>query len=167
MAGRLAAFKCPVQVFDPHVPAADITRAGCEPAELDRLIESSDVVSLHCPSTASTRGIIDRTRLGRFKPGALLINVARGDLVDTAALVEALQSGQLAGAGLDVSNPEPIGLDHPLRTLENVVFTAHIASASVPAATRLRTSVAQTAALAVRGEPLPNVVNGVATPARR
>jgi D-3-phosphoglycerate dehydrogenase / 2-oxoglutarate reductase len=166
VARRLLAFKCPVSVFDPQVPAEEISRAGCQPSELASLLETCDVVSLHCPSTAATRGMIDAARLARFKLGSLLINVARGDLVDTAALVEALRSGQLSGAGLDVSNPEPIPAGHPLRSLENVVFTAHIASASVPAVKRLRTCVAETAACALRGDPLSNVVNGVASPAR-
>ncbi len=167
VASRLVAFKSPIMVFDPQVPADQIRSAGYKPAELSQLLETADVVSLHCPSTASTRGMINAARLARFKPGALLINVARGDLVDTQALVDALQSGKLAGAGLDVSNPEPIPAEHPLRTLDNVVFTAHIASASVPAVSRLRHAVANTAALAVQGKTLPNVVNGVATPARR
>ncbi len=164
---RLAAFKSAVQVFDPQVSPVAIAEAGCQSVDLERLIETSDVVTLHCPSVAATRGMINGERLARFKPGALLINVARGDLVDTQALVEALKSGRLSGAGLDVSNPEPIPLDHPLRNLENVVFTAHLASASVPAVTRLRTSVAETAAVALRGELPPNIVNGVSSPVKR
>jgi D-3-phosphoglycerate dehydrogenase len=161
VAGRLRAFKCRVLAADPMVPPTEIERAGCTPVSLDELLRSADVVSLHCPSTAGTRRLIDRTALAKMKRSALLINVARGDVVDSEALVEALQDGRLGGAGLDVFDPEPIPPDHPLLGMSNVILTPHIASASVPAATALRTMVAQTVVKALRGEPLPNVVNGV------
>lgn len=159
VAARLRAFKCNVLACDPVVPAADIERAGCTPASFDELLKRADVVTLHCPSTAGTRRLIDGAALAKMKPGALLINVARGDVVDTAALVEALRAGHLGGAGLDVCDPEPIPADHPFTGMGNVIMTPHIASASVPAVTTLRTLVAQTVARALRGEPLLNVVN--------
>ena len=87
VARRLLAFKSPVQVFDPQVSASEIKQAGCEPVDLERLCETSDVVSLHCPSTAATRGMINAERLKRFKPGSLLINVG------------AWRSGRYGGAG--------------------------------------------------------------------
>jgi D-3-phosphoglycerate dehydrogenase len=161
VANRLRAFKCRVLAADPMVPPAEIERAGCKPVSLDELLGSADVVSLHCPSTAGTRRLIDRAALAKMKRGALLINVARGDVVDSEALVEALRDGRLGGAGLDVFDPEPIPPGHPLLGMSNVILTPHIASASVPAAIALRTSVAQTVAKALRGEPLANVVNGV------
>jgi phosphoglycerate dehydrogenase-like enzyme len=107
--------------------------------------------------------MIDRATLARMKPGAILINVGRGDLVESAALVDALQRGHLAAAGLDVFDPEPMPPDTPLLRMENVVVSAHIASASVRAAHRLRATTAGIVARAVRGETLPNVVNGAAT----
>jgi len=161
VADRLRAFKCKLVAFDPVVPPADIDRAGCAPAGLDELLQTADLVTLHCPSTASTRGMIDRATLGKMKRGALLINVARGDLVDPAALVDVLREGRLGGAALDVCVPEPINADSPLLGMSNVILTPHSASASVPAAATLRTTAAQTVARALRGEPLENVVNGV------
>jgi D-3-phosphoglycerate dehydrogenase / 2-oxoglutarate reductase len=96
-----------------------------------------------------------------MKRGSIVVNLARGDLIDTAALVSALQSGQLAAAAIDVCDPEPIPLDSPLRSLPNVICAAHIASASPKAVRTLRETAAKIAAMALRGEPLPNVVNGV------
>jgi D-3-phosphoglycerate dehydrogenase len=161
VANRLRAFKCKVVVFDPAVPSADVERAGCAPAGLDGLLRNADILTLHCPSTPATIRMIDRTALAKMKPGALLINVGRGNLVDTAALIEALRAGRLGGAALDVCDPEPIPSDSPLLGMGNVILTPHVASASVPAVTALRTRAAQTAAKALRNEPLPNVVNGV------
>ncbi len=88
---RLRGFKCKLLVFDPAVSGAEVERAGCTPTGLDELLRTADIVTLHCPSTAATRGMIDRAALANMKPGALLINVARGNLVDTPALIEALR----------------------------------------------------------------------------
>jgi phosphoglycerate dehydrogenase-like enzyme len=96
------------------------------------------------------------------KPGAVLINVGRGDLVDTSALVDALQQGRLAAAGLDVLDPEPVPPDSPLLRMGNVILSAHVASTSARAVLALRRSVAEAVAASIRGEPLPNVVKGVA-----
>ncbi len=159
---RLLPFKCVVRVFDPVVPAAYITASGARPAgTLDELLTGCDVVTLHCPSTASTRRMLGRETLAKLRPGAVLVNVARGDLVDTAALVEALQSGQLSAAALDVCDPEPIPAGHPLLNLPGVTLSAHVASTSPSAVRKLRETAAGIIARAVRGEPLPNVVNGV------
>jgi phosphoglycerate dehydrogenase-like enzyme len=143
------------------VPAAEVEQRGCRPISLAELFATSDAVTLHCPSTAETRGVIDRHALAAMKPGAILINLARGDLVDSTALVEALQSGQVGAAALDVFVPEPIPPDHPILQIDNVILAPHVASASVPASRKLRETAANLAALALRGECLPNVVNGV------
>jgi D-3-phosphoglycerate dehydrogenase len=161
VAHRLKAFNCKLSAFDPQLDASDIRGLGCHPATLDEVLEKSDVVTLHIPSTDATRKIINAARLAKFKQGAILINVSRGDLIDTDALVDALKSGKLSGAGLDVSAPEPIPAGHPLRSLDSVVFTSHIASASLPAMMRLRTGVATIAALGANGKPVYNIVNGV------
>jgi phosphoglycerate dehydrogenase-like enzyme len=107
--------------------------------------------------------MLDAAAFARMKPGAIVVNVARGDLIDTPALVAALESGKIAAATLDVCDPEPIPADSPLRRLPNVVAAAHIASVSPNSVRTLRETVARIAVAALRGEPLPNVVNGVAS----
>ena len=158
---RLLAFKCRVLVYDPMIAAADIQQAGGKPVTLLELLSQSDIVTLHCPSLASTRGMINRESLTITKRGAILINVARGDLVDSAALTEALQSGQISAAALDVFAPEPIPADHPILKMDNVIVASHIASCSVSAVKKLRETAANLAAMALRGAKLPSVVNGV------
>jgi D-3-phosphoglycerate dehydrogenase len=164
VASRLRAFKCRVLVHDPMVTASEIQQVGCHPVTLAELLAGSNITSLHCPSTAQTRGMISDEALRNMQPGAILINVARGDLVDSAALTSALKDGRLAAAALDVFAPEPIPLDHPIRAMENVILSSHIASASVPAVRKLRETAANLALAALRGEPLASVVNGVKTP---
>lgn len=158
---RLRAFKCQVLVHDPVVAAGDIEQAEAKPAGLPELLSQSDVISLHCPSTAQTRGMLNRESLATTKRGVILINVARGDLVDSAALTEALQSGHVSAAALDVFAPEPIPADHPILKMENVIVASHIASCSVPAVRKLRETAANLAVMALKGISLPNVVNGV------
>jgi D-3-phosphoglycerate dehydrogenase len=166
VAGRLRGFKCRVLVYDPVVAAAAIRALGCEPVAFEQLLGQSDVLTLHCPSTPQTRGMLRADTISRMKRGAILINVSRGDLVESAALVDALEHGHLAAAGLDVFDPEPIPADSPLLRMDNVVVSSHVASASVKAAHKLRATAAGIIARAIRGEPLPNIVNGVpaATP---
>ena len=158
---RLRPFKGRILVHDPFATAADVRAAGAEPCEIPALLAGSDVVTLHCPSNEQTRGLINRQTLGQMKRGAMLINVARGDLVDPDALAGAIRNGQLSAAALDVFTPEPVPAEHPIHSLENVLLTAHIASVSVPAVHKLRSTAAEIVAKAVRGEPLPNIVNGV------
>jgi len=159
---RLLAFRARVVVFDPVVAADEIVRSGAVAAgSLDELLAQSDVVSPHCPSSPATRQLFNAAAFARMKPGSVFVNLGRGDLTDSRALVEALQSGHLAGAALDVFDPEPIPADHPIRSMRNVILAAHIASASPPAVRALRESAARTALRAVRGEALPNIVNGV------
>jgi D-3-phosphoglycerate dehydrogenase len=161
VAARLKPFKCRVMIHDPVVDAEKIELAGYEPASLASLLKNSDAVTLHCPSMESTRGLIGHETLAEMKDGAILINLARGDLVQTDALVSAIKTGKLAGAALDVFSPEPIPAGHPILSLENVILAPHIASVSVPAVKKLRETAAQLALMAIRGEKLPNVVNGV------
>ncbi len=113
-------------------PSEEKARAlGLRYVELDELLASSDAVSLHVASSEETRGLIGRAQLARMKHGAILVNGSRGAVVDTDALVEALQSGQIGAAGLDVYDPEPLPSDHPLRVCEQVVLSPHVADNNV------------------------------------
>lgn len=159
VAARLAPFKSRRLVFDAFVPADTIRTAGCEAVTLEELLSQSDIVTLHCPSTPQTKKLLNTDALARMKRGAVVVNLARGDLIDTAALIAALQSGHLAGAAIDVCDPEPIPTDSPLRSLPNVIVASHIASASPKSVRTLRETAAHIAVMALRGEPLPNVVN--------
>ena len=159
VAARLAPFKSRLLVFDAFVPADAVRAAGCEPVTLDELLAQSDIVTLHCPSTPQTKKLLNATSITRMKPGSVVINLARGDLVDAAALVAALQSVHLAWAAIDVCDPEPIPTDSPLRSLPSVIVASHIASASPKAVRTLRETAARIAVMALLGEPLPNVVN--------
>ncbi len=161
VAARLRPFKGRILAHDPNVLGGEFRQLGAEPVGLDVLLAESDAVTLHCPSTPQTRRLIDRAAIGRMKPGAILINVARGDVVETAALIEAIRSGRISAAGLDVTDPEPPPADHPLRALEDVVITSHVASTSEKAVRALRETAAELIAGAIRGEPPRNVVNGV------
>ena len=161
VAARLKGFKCRILVFDPAVAAADVKAAGCELASLDDVLAQSDLLSLHCPRTEKTKYMLNSTTIAKMKKGAILVNASRGTLVDTPALIAALQSGQLSAAALDVTDPEPPGADHPLLKLGNVVITPHDASATPQSVRKLRVSAAEIAAKALRGEKLSSVVNGV------
>ncbi|MEQ9379413.1 MAG: NAD(P)-dependent oxidoreductase, partial [Pirellulales bacterium] len=161
VAARLAPFKCRRLVHDTFVEADIVKAAGCEPAPLDELLTTSDIVTLHCPSTPETRKLLNATSIAGLPRGAIVVNLARGDLIDTPALVAALESGQVTAAAIDVCDPEPIPADIPLRSLPNVIAASHIASASPKAVRTLRETAARIAAMSLRGEPLPNVVNGV------
>lgn len=128
---RLAnAFGMQVLAYDPYVDAQVIGARGAEAVALDALLERSDIVSLHCPRDASTLNLFDAQRFSAMRAGSLFISTARGGIHDELALYEALQSGHLAGAGLDVWQQEPPALEHPLLTLPNVVATYHTAGVS-------------------------------------
>ncbi|MSR56938.1 MAG: C-terminal binding protein [Planctomycetaceae bacterium] len=161
VAGRLLAFKSRVLVSDPVVSADDVRATGCTPVGLPLLLAESDVVTLHCPSTPATRKLINADALTQMKTGSLLVNLSRGDVVDTAALVAALQSGRLGGAALDVCDPEPIPADSPLLKMGNVVVAPHVASVSEKAVRNLRETAAELVARRFRGETLGSIVNGV------
>ena len=122
------------------------------PLPLEQLLEESDVVTLHCPLTEQTAGLIDARRLARMKPGAILLNTARGPLVEEQAVADALCAGRLGGFGADVSAVEPMASDCPLLSAPNCVMTPHIAWASLAARQRLMTQAEENLAAFLRGE---------------
>lgn len=129
---------CIAQAFRTRVVATGRTlteerarQAGAECVSLETLLRESDVVTIHVPLNAQTRGLIGEKEIALMKPGAILVNTARGPIVSQAALFEALQKGHLGGAGLDVFDEEPLPMDHPLRRLDNVVLLSHRGYAAV------------------------------------
>jgi D-3-phosphoglycerate dehydrogenase / 2-oxoglutarate reductase len=128
-------------------------------SSLDDLLARADIVSLHVPATPETRGLIGAAQLAAMKPTAWLINTARGSLVDTDALLAALRDGRIAGAGLDVTDPEPLPSDHPLRTRDDVVLTPHVAFSSDGSLAELAHKAATNVADVLAGRTPVTVVN--------
>jgi glyoxylate reductase len=135
------------------------TELGIEYVTLDDLLAQSDFVSLHCPLSPETHHLINEQALQRMKSTAVLVNAARGPVVDTDALVQALQEGWIARAALDVTDPEPIPADHPLVSLPNCIVVPHIASATVRARERMATMAAENLLAGLQGERLPYCAN--------
>jgi glyoxylate reductase len=132
---------------------------GARRVDLDTLLAESDFVSLHTPLNAATRHLIGAAQLARMKPTAVLINTARGPVVDQAALADALRDRRLAAAGLDVFEAEPLPLDDPLLTLDNVVLLPHIGSASIATRTKMAVLAAENLVAGLEGRPLPHPVH--------
>ncbi|HWE40367.1 MAG TPA: phosphoglycerate dehydrogenase [Isosphaeraceae bacterium] len=161
VAERAVAFGMKVIAFDPVHDAAFDARFGIERRELDDLLALADVVSLHLPLTPETHRLFDRRIFAGMKPGALLINTARGGLVNEADLVDALTSGHLGGAGLDVFDPEPPAATNPLFALPNVVVSPHVGGIDTTSMTDMATLAARCIADLYRGRwPAECVVNG-------
>ncbi|WP_316178272.1 MULTISPECIES: hydroxyacid dehydrogenase [unclassified Bradyrhizobium] len=160
-AKRCLAMEMQVLVYDPYKPAADITAAGCEPVtDLDAALPRADFVSIHCPKTPETIGLFNAARLRLMKPSAYLINTARGGLIDEAALYDALLSGRLAGAGLDVFEQEPPPVGHALHALPNVIMAPHVAGVTREAVDRMSEQTARNILSVLDGDPIrQNVIN--------
>jgi len=132
---------------------------GAQWADLDTILESADVITLHVPLVEDTRHLIDARALARMKPTAVLVNTSRGEVVDQQALVEALQSGRLRAAGLDVFEAEPLPADHPLRTMPNVVTTPHVGGAGIEVSLMQVEGTLSNIDAFLRGECPPRLVN--------
>lgn len=142
MARRARAFGLGVLGYDPYVEPDRAEELGVRMVELDELLARSDFVSLHLPLTEETQGLLDAARIARMRPGAILVNAARGGLVDEEALAEALRSGHLAAAALDVFETEPLPAGHPLRDAPNLVLTPHIGASTPEAQARVAVEIA-------------------------
>ncbi len=158
IAARLLAFDMHVVAYDPYVTTARAQQLGVQLLSLDDLLQQSDFISIHMPKTPETTGMISTDQLRLMKPSAYIVNVARGGLIDEDALYEALASGVIAGAGLDVFTAEP-PTDPRLLDLPNVVVTPHLGASTDEAQEKAGVSVARSVRLALGGELVPDAVN--------
>nr|WP_282452398.1 phosphoglycerate dehydrogenase [Corynebacterium meridianum] len=157
-AQRLAAFETTVIAYDPYANPARAAQLGVELVELEDLMGRSDFVTIHLPKTKETAGMFDAELLAKAKKGQIIINAARGGLVDEQALADAITSGQIRGAGFDVYSSEPC-TDSPLFGLKEVVVTPHLGASTVEAQDRAGTDVADSVLKALAGEFVPDAVN--------
>ncbi len=163
IAARLQGFDMRVIAYDPYVTAARAQQLGVQLVSLDELLEQSDFVTIHMPKTPETTGMIGAEQLRRMKKSAYVINVARGGLIDEEALFEALTTGEIAGAGLDVFSTEPPAEGGPARKLLDlpnvVVVTPHLGASTEEAQEKAGVSVARSVKLALEGDLVPDAVN--------
>ena len=157
-AQRVAAFGVELIAYDPYVAPARAAQLGIELVDLDELLRRSDAMSIHLPKTAETLGLIGAAELSRTKKGVLIVNAARGGLIDEDALAAAIRSGQVGGAGIDVFVSEPC-TSSPLFELPGVVVTPHLGASTSEAQDRAGTDVAHSVLLALRGDFVPDAVN--------
>jgi D-3-phosphoglycerate dehydrogenase len=159
------AFAMQVLATDPLLPPEEIVARGAQPVAFDELLARSDFVSLHCPRDAGTLRLMNAEAFARMKKGAIFITTARGGIHDEAALLQALESGHLAGAGLDVWEREPPPLDHPLLARDDVFATFHTAGVTHEARRNVAGMAAEQLIGLWRGERPPRLVNPEALPA--
>ena len=159
VARRMLAFDMKVLAYDPYISEDVARELKVTKVSLDELLAQSDFITIHAGLTADTKNMLDAAAIARMKPGVRLINCARGGLVDYNALVDALRSGHVAGAGLDVYPEEPLAADSPLRELPNVVVTPHIAASTIEAQRDVGTQIVAQVLAALRGEDYRNSIN--------
>jgi len=156
---RARPFGLHMLAYDPYVEELAMSPYGVEPVGLAELLQRSDIVSMHAPATADAHHMLKEEQFRLMKPGAIFINTGRGPTVDEAALIRALQEGWIAGAGLDVLETEPPGGNNPLLGMDNVILTAHVASASARFDPARKRRVGQELALVLRGRWPMSCVN--------
>jgi len=149
-----------VLAWDPYATPEALALAGARAAgSLDELLQTSDVITIHAPLTTATAGLVDRRAISLMRPGAIVINAARGGLLDERALLEALDAGRLGGAGLDVFREEPLPPDSPLLGRDDIVVSPHVAAATVASRERLWRTALEDVQRCLRGERPWNIVN--------
>ena len=163
-ARRAKAFGMRVLAYDPYVSEMEMTADGVEPVGFGELLERSDYLSIHAPHNEETDHAFSTDAFARMQPTAFVINTARGPIIDEAALIVALEQGQIAGAGLDVLEQEPPELDNPLLNMENVVVTPHVASATTRMRPETRRRVGREVAMVLRGKWPMSCVNPTVLP---
>jgi glyoxylate reductase len=159
VAKRARGFDMNVLAYDAYQDESAAQELGVTYKPLDDLLRQSDFVTLHVALTSETAGMIGKRELDLMKPEAILVNAARGPVIDTDALVAALRSGNIGGAALDVTDPEPLPADHPLVSLPNAIVVPHIASATVATRDRMAEMAARNVVAVLRGEQPPAIVN--------
>lgn len=159
VAKKMAGFGVNILTYDPMVNESAAKELNVTPVSLDELLQASDYISVHCPLMESTRHMFNKERFQKMKPTAVFVNTARGGVVKEEDLVWALENGVIAMAGLDVTEVEPISVDHPLLKLPNAVVTPHAAWYSEEAVESLQRMVAEEVVRALKGEPLRSPVN--------
>ncbi|MCX4093997.1 phosphoglycerate dehydrogenase [Nocardia sp. alder85J] len=157
-AARLAAFETKIVAYDPYVSPARAAQLGIELLSLDELLQRADLISVHLPKTPETKGLLSAEKLALTKPGVIIVNAARGGLIDEAALAASIKSGHVQAAGIDVFETEPC-TDSPLFDLPQVVVTPHLGASTSEAQDRAGTDVAKSVLLALAGEFVPGAVN--------
>src|SRR5688500_8983249 len=162
VARRATGFEMRVITSDPYLTEDQAAEFGAKLVGLAELLHRSDVISVHTPLTAQTRGMLGRAQLEATKPGAFVLNVARGGIVDESALADALASGHLAGAAVDVYSAEPMTADNPLRAAPNLVLTPHLGASTAEAQDRVALEMAEQVLLALSGVTPPYAVNAPA-----
>ncbi|WP_322799287.1 D-isomer specific 2-hydroxyacid dehydrogenase family protein [Thermoflexus sp.] len=160
-------FQARVLAYDPYVPPEAIRGGGAEPVDLDTLLREADILSLHAALTEENFHMLSHEAFAKMKPGVILVNTARGELIDEAALIAALESGRVAGAALDVVEGEPIGSDHPLLRFPNVLIVPHIAAYTYETLRRMGAKVISDVERVLRGEIPEEVVNPEVLPHAR
>ena len=163
-ARRAQAFGMRVIAYDPYVSELVLSELGVEPVGFHEMLERSDYLSVHAPLNEETHHAIDAAAIARMKPDAVIVNTARGPLIDESALIEALSAGRLRGAGLDVLEQEPPSPDNPLLSMPNVVITPHVASATTRMRPETRRRVGREVALVLRGRWPISCVNPTVLP---
>ena len=146
-------------VYDPYLTAEQIASFGAVKAEMEEVLKESDFISLHMPVTEETRGMINAKTLAMMKPRAILINTARGPLVNSADLLDALKNNKIAAAGLDTHECEPLPKDSPFFELDNVVLTDHTAYFTEEGSAELKAKAAQNVAAVLMGQEPAYSVN--------
>ncbi|MEM7001120.1 MAG: C-terminal binding protein [Pseudomonadota bacterium] len=164
MARRAQAFGMRVIAYDPYVSELELTKEGVEPVGFGEMLARSDYISVHAPHNDETEHAFSSSAFSQMQDHAAIINTARGPIIDERALIEALQTKQIAGAGLDVLEQEPPELDNPLFSMENVVVTPHVASATTRMRPETRRRVGREVALVLRGKWPMSCVNPTVLP---